>query len=135
MATVNMGYDHPAYTAHGFATLGRNTAGASAVSGRFVAWTTMQIASIASIVVTSGTSTTHVMRSVVLRNGGTSTDTAVLYTLGSGALSTGRGHAQTTLTLTAGDAVAVLQGTDATMVSEHTIEYRVLPGADVSAVA
>lgn len=134
MATINMAYDHPAYTAHLFATLSKNTAGASAVSGRFVASTSMLVKSISSFVVTSGTSTTHVMRSVVFRNGGTSTETSVLYTLGSGALSTGVATVQiSTLTLTQGDALAVLQGTDATMVSEHTAELVILPGANVAA--
>lgn len=134
MAQINMAYDHPAYTIHNFSVLPRAAAGASGVSGRFTACTSMLVKSISSQVITSGTSTTHVMRSVVFRNGGTSTETSVLYTLGSAALSTGYGSAQvSTLTLTAGDAVAVMGGTDATMVSEHTLEVVILPGANVAA--
>ena len=133
MSTRSMSYDHPAYLAVLPVALGRNTAGASAVSNRFVAFTTTLVKSMSSIAVTSGTSTTHIMRSIVLRNGGTSTETAVLYTLGSAALSTGVGYVATTLTLFQGDAVAVLGGSDATMVAEHSLEMLILPGANVTA--
>lgn len=57
MSTKNMAYDHPAYQArvqHGF---GQNTAGASTAFGKFVAFTSLTIFSVAATLATAGTST------------------------------------------------------------------------------
>ena len=57
MATKNMAYDHPAYLArmsHGF---GQNTAGASTAFGKFIAFTNLQVLSVAAALITAGTST------------------------------------------------------------------------------
>jgi hypothetical protein len=134
MATKSMAYDHPAYEAVLPVALAANAAGASAIGGRFVAWTAMAIKSISSVVITSGTSTTHIQRALIFRNGGTSTETTVLFTLGSGALSTGVANfaATSTMTLAAGDIVAGLQGSDATMVSAFSLELVIQPGANVT---
>lgn len=129
-----MSYDNPAYQAVFAVNLGLTTAGASAIAPtRFVAFTSTLVKSISTVTTTSGTSTTHIMRSLVFRNGGTSTETNVLFTLGSASLSTGVGYAAiSTLTLSQGDILTVLQGSDATMVSASTAELVILPGAGVS---
>lgn len=128
MATHNMRYDHPAYTAVLPVSLGQNTAGASAVTnGRFVAFTSTLVKSITVQVVTTGTSTTHIQRSLVVR-GGTSTDTAVLTTLGS----SGFANVTTTLTLTQGDSLGVLTGSDATEIVAAGAELLIVPGANVT---
>jgi len=129
MATESMRYDHPAYQAVLPVGLGVTVAGASAITGaRFTAFTTMLVKSITMAVVTAGTSTTHAMRSLVYR-GGTSTDTAVLTTLGS----SGFVNVVSTITMTQGDSLAILQGSDATMVSQAGAELVILPGADITA--
>jgi hypothetical protein len=134
MASKSMAYDNPAYQAVLPVALAANAAGASAIGGRFVAWAPMVIKSVSSSVITSGTSTTHVQRLLIFRNGGTSTETSVLFTLGSASLSTGVGNAAatSTMTLAQGDIVAGLQGTDATMVSAFSLEIVILPGANVT---
>ena len=131
MPKKSMAYDHPAYLAVLPVALAQGAAGASSISGRFVAWAPMEIKSISSFVVTSGTSTTHIQRALIYRNGGTSTETTVLFTLGSGALSTAAANfsATSTMTLGVGDAVAGLQGSDATMVSSFALELIIRPGA------
>ena len=134
MAKKAMAYDHPAYTSVLAVALSPGAAGASSIGGRFVAWSAMAIKSVSSAVVTSGTSTTHIQRLLIYRNGGTSTETTVLFTLGSGALSTGVANfaATSTMTLAANDMVAGLQGSDATMVSAFSLELVIQPGADVT---
>lgn len=134
MAKKQMAYDHPAYLAVLPVALSPNAAGASAIGGRFVAFSPMAIKSISVMARTSGTSTTHIMRSLIYRNGGTSTETTALFTLGSAGLSTGVGNfaATSTMTLGVGDAVAILGGTDATMVAEGSLELVIQPGSDVT---
>jgi len=134
MASKQMAYDHPAYTSVYSVALAPNAAGASAIGGRFVAWTAMALKSIQCGVITSGTSTTHIQRLLIYRNGGTSTETTVMMTLGSAALATAVGNyaATSTQTLAQGDMVAVLQGTDATIVAAATLELVITPGANVT---
>lgn len=129
MATKNMAYDHPAYTAVYPVSLGVNAAGASAVlSGRFSAFTSTLVKSLTAAIVTAGTSTTHIIRSLVYR-GGTSTDTAVLATMGS----SGFVNVVSTLTLTQGDSLSLLLGSDATQVVQGGAEVVYIPGANVTA--
>lgn len=128
MATKNMAYDHPAYLAVLPVGLGVNTAGASAIlAGRFTAFTNTLVKSVTVAVVTAGTSTSHVLRSLVYQ-GGTGTSTAVLGTL----VSSGFFNATTTLTLTQGDSLAVLTGSDATEVYQAGAELAIIPGANVT---
>lgn len=134
MASKSMAYDHPAYLAVIPVALAPCAAGASAIGGRFVAWTSMAIKSVSSAVITTGTSTTHIQRLLIYRNGGTSTETTALFTLGSAGLSTGVGNfaATSTMTLGSGDIVAGLQGSDSQMVSAFTLELVITPGANVT---
>ena len=128
MATRNFRYDHPAYLAVLPVGLGVTVAGASAITGaRFTAFTDTLVKSITMAVVTAGTSTTHIMRSLLYR-GGTSTDTAILATLGS----SGFANVVSTLTMTQGDSLAILQGSDATMVSQAGAELAIIPGSNVT---
>ena len=128
MATRNFRYDHPAYLAVLPVGLGVTVAGASAITGaRFTAFTDTLVKSITMAVVTAGTSTTHIMRSLLYR-GGTSTDTAILTTLGS----SGFANVVSTLTMTQGDSLAILQGSDATMVSQAGAELAIIPGSNVT---
>jgi hypothetical protein len=134
MATKSMAYDHPSYLAVVPVALSPGAAGASNQSGRFVAWAAMAIKSVQVITTTSGTSTTHVQRLLIYRGGGTSTETTVLMTLGSAALGTSVGNfaATSTMTLAQGDSVALLQGTDATIVAQASLELVITPGANVT---
>ena len=128
MATVNIAYDHPAYLAALPVSLGVTVAGASAITpARFTAFTDTLVKSITMAVVTAGTSTTHIMRSLVYR-GGTSTDTAIITTLGS----SGFANVVSTITMTQGDSLAILQGSDATMVSQAGAELKIIPGSNVT---
>ena len=128
MPTRNMAYDHPAYTAVLPVSLGVTAAGASAITpARFVAFTDMLVKSITVASVTAGTSTTHIIRSLVYR-GGTATNTAIITTLGS----SGFANVVSTLTLTQGDGLALLQGSDATQVSQGGAELQIIPGANVT---
>lgn len=135
MATKNMAYDHPAYLAVINASLPPNSAGANSQTGRFVAWTSMAIKSVQAMTTTSGTSTTHVVRALIFRNGGTSTETTVCMTLGSAALATSVGNfaATSTMTLGQGDSAALTAGTDATIVIQGSLELVIQPGANVTA--
>ena len=128
MTTKSMSYEHPAYTAVLPVQLGENAAGASAQTPRFIAFTTMLVKSITVAKVTAGTSTTFIERSLVVRAGGTSTETAVLTTLGS----TGYANVTSTLTLTQGDGLAVLTGSDATEVVAASAELLIQPGGNVT---
>jgi len=134
MASKSMSYDHPAYTAVISANLSPGAAGASNQSGRFVAWTAMAIKSVSVITTVSGTSTTHIQRLLLYRGGGTSTETTVLMTLGSASLGTAVGNfaATSTMTLAQGDSVSLLQGTDATIVAQASLELVIQPGANVT---
>lgn len=128
MATKNMSYDHPAYQAVLPVGLGVNAAGANAVLGaRFTAFTTMLVKSITAAIVTAGTSTTHVIRSLVYR-GGTSTDTAAIATMGS----SGFVNVVSTLTLTQGDSLSLLLSSDATQVVQGGAELVIVPGGNVT---
>lgn len=131
MATKNMAYDHPAYTAVLPVSLGLNAAGANAIlSGRFTAFTDTLIKSVTAAVVTAGTSTSHVVRLLIYR-GGTSTATGILGTLVSSgffnALATGAFG-----TMTQGDSMAVLLSSDATQVVQAGAELVIAPGANVT---
>jgi hypothetical protein len=129
MATRNFSYDHPAYLAVLPADLGFNAAGASAaLSGRFTAFTTTLIKSVTARVITSGTSTTHAVFARIYAATGTAISTAALMTLGS----SGHVQATTTLTLTKGETLALVLGTDATEVIAAMAEMAILPGADVT---
>lgn len=57
MATRNMSYDHPAYVARLTHSLGAVAAGASAVTGKFIAFTAMNIFAVVATAVATGTST------------------------------------------------------------------------------
>ena len=128
MATKNMRYDHPAYLAVLPVSLGVNAAGASAITpARFTAFTDTLVKSITVAVVTAGTSTTHIVRSLAYR-GGTSTDTAIITTMGS----SGFANVVSTLTLTQGDSLALLLGSDATQVMQAGAELVIIPGANVT---
>lgn len=55
--TRNMAYDHPAYLARQQYAYGQNAAGASTNFGKFVAFSALQVYSIAAAAITAGTST------------------------------------------------------------------------------
>lgn len=128
MATKQMMYDHPAYTAVYPVSLGVNAAGASAIlAGRFTAFTAMLVKSLTVAIVTAGTSTTHIVRYLAYL-GGTSTTTTIFATLSSA----GFANATTTLTMTQGDSLAILLGSDATQVVQGGAELVIAPGSNVT---
>jgi hypothetical protein len=88
----------------------------------------MLVKSITAQIITSGTSTTHAMYARVYAATGTAISTSAVMTQGS----SGHTQATTTLTMTKGETLALLLGTDATEVVAASAEMVILPGADVT---
>ena len=156
MTQKNMMYDHPAYIARMCHSFGANTAGASSVTAKFVAFTALHVFSIGatSFVVGSSTTTgwngTATVTSTAagdlisgIKVSGTSTSTYGPYALNAvqGGFSriqiSGTGVGSSTadggVALAAGDTFHLVRGTDATAVEVTVIEYGVDPFASVSA--
>lgn len=128
MATRNMAYDHPAYTAvHGWG--GSLLAGAAAVSQRFIAHANLQLKAINFTTVTVGTGAATDAKTLFIIRAGTSTETTALFTTTAAIYST---NLTNTNTLARGDVVYFSKGTDATEVGAIGIEYVIVPGANVT---
>lgn len=129
MALQNMMYDHPAYTSVGVFS-GSLLAGAAAVSQRFVAHANLQLKAITFTTVTVGTGAATDAKSLFIIRQGTATETTALFTTTAAIYST---YATNTNTLAKGDVVYLAKGTDATEVGAFAIEFRIVPGANVTA--
>jgi len=135
MATKSQRYDHPAYTAVGAVTASVG-AGAGAVGGKFVAFTTILLKSATLMVTVAGTSTAASFNDYTFNIFGTAT-TSVGY---SGNLGTTAAYAVGTnivigggtTTMTQGEMICATRGTDATAQADITYEYVVQPGADLT---
>ena len=156
MTQKSMAYDHPAYIARLCHSFGANTAGASSVTAKFVAFTAMHVFSIlaTSFVVGSSSYTAWNGTATVTTTGtgdsiagikvsGTATSTYGPYALdaiqgayrriqisGTGA---GSSTADGGVALAAGDTFHLVRGTDATAVEVTAIEIAVDPLSSVSA--
>jgi len=127
MATRNFAYDHPAYTAV-FAFGGSILAGSGALSQRFAAHANLQLRSVNYSTVTVGTGAASDVKSLFLISGTATTTTAL-------ATTTAAYYALnilSTATLAKGDVMYVGKGTDATEVGAFSVEYQIVPGANVT---
>ena len=132
MATKAMSYDHPAYTAVQVATLGSIAAGSAAKSANFVAHANLTLKAInySSVVIATGTSID--IKSLFIIRQGTSTTTQLLSTntavyAQAYVLLTG-----TAATMVQGDVAYLQKGTDGTETGAASIEFVVIPGANVT---
>jgi len=161
MATKSMGYDHPAYTAvfsqQVLATTGAAITGASTASQKYVAFTDLVIKSITTTLYAASATSSDVPLLLyrITNNGTTAVNTVTAtYTftgaLGSGgytangvlntasAVSTSAATSRTLTvgsypTVTQGDLWYVAKGTDATDTVGFSVEFGVLPLANVTA--
>jgi len=156
MSQKSMVYDHPAYTVRMCHSFGANTAGASSVTAKFVAFTAMHLFSINATSFAVGTSTYTAWNGTAtvtatgtgdsiwgLRVSGTTVSTYGPYALSAiaGGFSriqiSGTGIGSSTadggIALAAGDTFNLVRGTDATAVEVTAIEYSIDANASVSA--
>jgi hypothetical protein len=131
--TKNMAYDHPAYTVP-FAKTGFNTAGATATSLRFAAFTAMIAKSLTGTVVVAGTGTGNatILAQKIAAGGTAITTLGPLVVLGTNALGFTTNVLMTNGAISAGDVVSVLHGADATSVFAVALELVLTPGASVT---
>jgi len=128
MGTRAMAYDHPGYIAP-MAFSADKIAGASATI-RFVAWADMIARALWVKPAVAGTSADTVTVFAVTN---TTTKTLGVTTIASAQTTFSRLELTTaSRTLTAGDEIRVLLGTDATKVYAVGVEYSLTPGANVS---
>mgnify|MGYP001591771812 FL=1 len=129
MATRNFSYDHPAYTSVHAANLGSVAAGSGAASQRFVAHANLQLKAVNYSTLVAGTGAATDVKSLYIVRQGTATNTfalatttAALYVL----------NVTSTATMAKGDAAYVQKGTDATETGSASLEYVIIPCADVT---
>lgn len=128
MATTNMSYDHPAYTAvYGLPTGQIN--GNAGASTKFAAFTSMLIKSVTLKPTTAGSSN-DVFSFVQIS--GTTTTTANLGTFGSAATAFQNLVSTSAIVLAQGDTGYVQKGTDSTGTYVGMIEYKIQPFANVT---
>lgn len=128
MATENYRYDHPAYLARYSAAVPLSAVAASAVAGKFVAFTAMKIKSIRGVVDIVGT---NAAAGYTISNGTTSFASA---TVGTNAAGSAIPVTMTEQTLAAGGYInfTALANTGTTA-NSFVIEYEIIPGSDVTA--
>lgn len=134
MADVNMAYDDPVYRSR-IISSSVNAAGASAVHGRFAAFTAMLAKSMTIYTVAAGTGTGNGTVSLCrIATGGTAITTLGTVVMGTSsvALGTQVAIAAASQTITELDQVYVQNGADATGVWAVSVELIVLPGATVN---
>lgn len=129
MATKNMAYDHPAYTAVQSANLGTVGAGSGANSQRFVATANLQLKAVNYSSLTIGTGAATDVKSLLILRQGTATTTQILSTTTAASYVL---NILSTNTLAKGDVAWVSKGTDATEVGAASLEFTIVPGADVT---
>lgn len=135
MATKNMAYDHPAYTARVGAAMGEAGGAATTQYGKFVAFTAMLAFSAQLTVTTAGTAAGHLFS--VLKISGTATSTLATSTLGVGAAGTTTNVALAAaaggVTLLQGDIIDVVSGPDVVGKAAVAFEVAAQPLANVTA--
>ena len=128
MATRNMSYDHPAYTVVG-AWSGSILAGAAAVSQRFVAHANLQLKSVNYTTAVIGTGAATDVKTLFILPQGTATTTTVLSTTTAAIYAL---NILATNTMNKGDVAYIAKGTDATEVGAFSIEWVLVPGANIT---
>jgi hypothetical protein len=134
MAVQSMAYDHPAYLVRE-TTTSFNAAGASAVHGRFAAFTNMLAKSLTVYTVTAGTGTGNGTVSLCrIATGGTAITTLGTIVMGTAAAAVGTNVAiaAASQAITKLDQVYIQNGADATGVWAVTVELVLTPGADIT---
>ena len=131
MATKQMRYDHPAYTAVHAAGLGTVGAGAAAASQRWVAPFAVQLKSLQYTTITVGTGAATDAKTLFIVRRGTATTTIALFTTTAAIYSTNVSSIGTA-TMAQGDAAYLGKGTDATEVGAASLEWVIPPNADVT---
>lgn len=134
MATQSMAYDDPVYRARTVSS-SVAAAGASAVHGRFAAFTGLLAKSFQVYTVTAGTGTGNGTVSLCrIATGGTAITTLGNVVMGtsSAGVSTNIAIAAASQTVTQGDQVYIQQGADATGVWAVSVELVITPGATVT---
>jgi hypothetical protein len=137
MATVNMAYDHPQYTAHQVAEFAEQ-GGSGTTFAKFVAPSAIQAFAYQVTVTTAGTQTASGGAQLnFVKVSGTTTTTTTFKNIG-----TALQAFQTTnitlsgsaggLSLAQGDLLQVTQGTDATLRAVYALEYAFQPLASVT---
>lgn len=128
MSQKDMAYDHPAYLAVQAAPL--SVAAGSGATSRFVAHADLIARALHLKPATAGTSADTVTAYAVT---GTITKTLGVTTITSGQTAAARLELTTaSRTLTLGDEIRMVKGTDATLVLAATLEYNLKPGATVT---
>ena len=133
MATKQMMYDHPAYTAVQVASLGSIAAGSASASARFVAHASLTLKAVNYSTVATATGTSIDIKTLYIIRQGTATNTQILSTNTAVAavayvLLTG-----TVASMSQGDVAYVAKGTDGTETGAASIEFVIQPGANVTA--
>lgn len=134
MAKRNFNYDHPTYLTP-FITTADILATTADTKGRFAAFTSMILKAVQISVITAGTGASNanlVFQRVV--SGGTAITTYANVNMTTNAAGfTTNVLATGVNTLSAGDVFSVLKGADAVGVFAVSIEWLIVPGADVTA--
>jgi len=135
MATRSMSYDHPAYTVphiHSVVT----TAGAAAVTAKFLAFTTMLMKSATVTLTTTGTLTAAGNTQLTFQkrstNGTTSVGFVNLNPFGTATVNPVGTNVTLSGTLAQGEQLVAVSGTDGTAVALVTYEFLISPGANVT---
>lgn len=135
MATKTQRYDHPAYLVPQSVTADAG-AGAAAVGGKFTAFTTLLLKSATVTVTVDGTTTAAASNDYTFQIRGTATTsvgyvsnlgTTVAYTPGTNVV-----LANGTQTMTQGETLVAVRGTDATAQANITYEFLIQPGASIT---
>lgn len=135
MATKSQRYDHEVYTTVHSVT-NDSGAGSAAVGGKFTAFTTLLLKSATVVVTVAGTSTAAAANDYTFQIRGTATTsvgysgnlgTTVAYTPGTNVV-----LANGTQTMTQGETLVAVRGTDATAQANITYEFLIQPGANIT---
>ena len=136
MATKSQRYDHPAYTVPQAVSVDA-AAGSAAVGGKFTAFTTLLLKSATLTVTTAGTTTAAASNNYTFQIRGTATTSvgavANLGTTGAYTPGTNVVLGGGTTTMTQGETLVAVRGTDATAAAAVTYEFLINPGANITA--
>ncbi len=134
MATKSMSYDNAAYLARQVGAV-TALAAATAVKGKYVAFTDMLLKSVTAVVTIAGTTDGAAAAITFSHVSGTSTTSVGIITFGTGAIyetSTNVLLASGTTVMAQGDMVVGKGGADATLVVDLAYEMLVVPRANVT---
>lgn len=128
MATKSMSYDHPTYTVRQATAINLPATAASISAGKFMAFTSMKIKSIQAGVVIAGTATAA---GYDILNGTSSVGGFLAGTSAAGSVLTA---IASDITLSSGGFLDIkTKAASATLAAAVTIEYEIVPGAEVTA--